>query len=223
MDTKKIGGFLKEARKEKGLTQEQLAEVLGVSDRTVSRWETGTNLPDLSILIELADYYDIEIKEILDGERVKENVDKEWKETLTKVADYSELEKQKARKAGSTGFCIMFAVCTAVIVIQMLMTANFKMVLGETAILMLGGIVYIVIMVRNGIWETGSRIVSTPGHDILTSIICSGIFSVIFALCLLQRNATETQAMKASLLFFIGISTVGFIMLRVLAMYSKKR
>ena len=58
MDQKKIGLFLKELRKEKTLTQSQLAEQLNVSDRTVSRWETGTNLPDLSILVELADFYD---------------------------------------------------------------------------------------------------------------------------------------------------------------------
>ena len=49
MDQKKIGSFLKELRKEKGLTQEQLAELMYVSDRTVSRWETGSNLPSLDI------------------------------------------------------------------------------------------------------------------------------------------------------------------------------
>ena len=56
MDTKKIGAFLKQCRKEKNLTQEQLAEKFGVSARTVSRGETGSNMPDLSILVELADY-----------------------------------------------------------------------------------------------------------------------------------------------------------------------
>ena len=63
MDTKKIGAFLKQCRKEKNLTQEQLAEKFGVSSRTVSRWETGSNMPDLSILVELADYYDMDLKE----------------------------------------------------------------------------------------------------------------------------------------------------------------
>ena len=52
MDTKKIGAFLKQCRKEKNLTQEQLAEKFGVSARTVSRWETGSNMPDLSILVD---------------------------------------------------------------------------------------------------------------------------------------------------------------------------
>ena len=72
MDTKKIGAFLKQCRKEKNLTQEQLAEKFRVSARTVSRWETGTNMPDLSILVELAEYYDVEMRELLDGERRSE-------------------------------------------------------------------------------------------------------------------------------------------------------
>ena len=50
MDQKKIGGFLKELRKEKEMTQEQLAEKFNVSSRTVSRWENGNNMPDLDIL-----------------------------------------------------------------------------------------------------------------------------------------------------------------------------
>lgn len=51
MDQIKIGNFLRELRKEKGLTQEQLAEKFNVARRTVSRWETGNNMPDLDILI----------------------------------------------------------------------------------------------------------------------------------------------------------------------------
>ena len=89
MDTKKIGAFLKQCRKEKNLTQEQLAEKFGVSSRTVSRWETGSNMPDLSILVELADYYDMDLKELLDGER-SQPMNQEMRETLDKVADYEE-------------------------------------------------------------------------------------------------------------------------------------
>ncbi|MGN1164890.1 MAG: helix-turn-helix domain-containing protein [Lachnospiraceae bacterium] len=55
MDTKKIGAFLKQCRKGKNLTQEQFAEKYGVSARIVFRWETGSNMPDLNILVELAD------------------------------------------------------------------------------------------------------------------------------------------------------------------------
>lgn len=95
MDQLKIGKFIKELRKEKGLTQEQLAEQFHVSRRTVSRWETGSNLPDLDIIIEMADFYDVKLRELLDGERKSEKMDKELKETVLKVADYSNEEKQK--------------------------------------------------------------------------------------------------------------------------------
>lgn len=95
MEQQKIGKFLKELRKEKNLTQEQFAEIMGVSNRSVSRWETGSNLPDLDILIQIADYYDVELREILDGERKTEHMDKEMKETVLKVADYSNQEKSK--------------------------------------------------------------------------------------------------------------------------------
>lgn len=76
MNQQKIGTFLKELRNEKNLTQEQLAEKLGVSRRTVSRWETGSNMPDLDLLIEMADHYEVDLRELLDGERKSEKMNK---------------------------------------------------------------------------------------------------------------------------------------------------
>lgn len=93
MDQKKFGSFLRELRKEKQLTQEQLAERFGVTSRSVSKWETGSNMPDLSILVELADFYDVDIRDIIDGERKGEDMNKEEKERLQLVADYAETEK----------------------------------------------------------------------------------------------------------------------------------
>ena len=69
MNQQKMGELLKHLRKEKRMTQEQLAEHFYVSSRTVSRWETGSNMPDVSMLIDLADFYDVDIREIIDGER----------------------------------------------------------------------------------------------------------------------------------------------------------
>ena len=74
MDLVKIGKFLQELRKEQGLTQEQLAEQMGVARRTVSRWETGSNMPDLDILIELSDLYAVDLREIFNGERKSERL-----------------------------------------------------------------------------------------------------------------------------------------------------
>ena len=98
MDQKKIGIFLKELRKEKSITQEQFAEIIGVSNRTVSRWETGSNMPDLDILIQIADYYEVDIREIFDGERKREKMNKDLEETVLKVADYSNDERKRLTK-----------------------------------------------------------------------------------------------------------------------------
>lgn len=94
MDQARIGRFLQELRKEKGLTQEQLAENLYVARRTVSRWETGSNMPDLDVLVQLADLYDVDLRELLDGERKDEEMDKETKDTVLKVAEYSNAKQQ---------------------------------------------------------------------------------------------------------------------------------
>lgn len=89
MDQKKIGRFFKKLRNEKGLTQEQFAEIIGTSNRSVSRWENGVNMPDFDLLIQIAEYFDVHIEEILDGERKTPAPEQEIKNTLLKVADYS--------------------------------------------------------------------------------------------------------------------------------------
>lgn len=94
IDQIKIGAFLRQLRKEKELTQEELAERFGISSRSVSRWENGNTMPDLGILVDLADYYRIDIKELIDGERKSESVSSDTKEVLRSVADYAELEKK---------------------------------------------------------------------------------------------------------------------------------
>ncbi len=94
MDQKKTGHFLKSLRKEKNITQEELAKHFNVSNRSVSRWETGTNLPDISLLVEIADFYDVDVREIIDGER-KSGMNEEIKEVAGKMADYAGNEKSK--------------------------------------------------------------------------------------------------------------------------------
>ena len=94
MDQKKIGSFLKKLRLEKGLTQMKLAEQLNISNRSISRWETGSTLPDISILMELAEFYEVDIKEIIDGERKSENMNEETKKVLDSVVDYTSKDKE---------------------------------------------------------------------------------------------------------------------------------
>ena len=97
MDQVKIGSFLKELRKEKNLTQEKLAEQLHVSNRTVSRWETGSNMPDIGMLVEIADFYDVSIPEIINGERKSEKMNQETRDTAAAMAEYSRNEVKNGK------------------------------------------------------------------------------------------------------------------------------
>ena len=94
----KIGAFLKELRKEKGLTQEELGEHFNVSSRTISRWETGSNMPDISLLIELAELYEVSIPEIIQGERKSEEMKEDVKETAMSLSDYADAINEKIRR-----------------------------------------------------------------------------------------------------------------------------
>lgn len=84
-------------RKQNGYSQEQLADELGIARQTLSKWENGSNMPDISLLAELADFYDVSIPEIIDGERKSENMNEEVKETVLKLSDYTETINQKIK------------------------------------------------------------------------------------------------------------------------------
>ena len=83
MDQIKIGKFIASCRKEQGMTQAVLAEKLGISDRAVSKWETGKSMPDSGIMLELCDLLKINVNELLSGEKIMaEFYDKRAEENL---------------------------------------------------------------------------------------------------------------------------------------------
>ena len=113
MEARRMGAFIKALRKEKNLTQEQLGEALFVSSKTVSRWETGNSLPDLMMLQNIADFFHVDIRELIDGERFPESSPAEI-ETVRKMAEYSRSkEKKMSRKLWLTFALILLAVGTA--------------------------------------------------------------------------------------------------------------
>lgn len=89
----KMGCMLRNLRKEKGLTQEQLAEHFGVSNRTISRWKNGINMPDISVLVEIAEFYEVGILELIEGERTQEKMETDNNNQLKKIAEYSDEQK----------------------------------------------------------------------------------------------------------------------------------
>ena len=99
MNQEKIGKFIAECRKNKKLTQQDLAEKLNVSDRTIGNWENGRNMPDLSLFKPLCDELDITINELLSGEKIKKEVYQEkFEENIINTIDYSSKKiKEKSK------------------------------------------------------------------------------------------------------------------------------
>ena len=222
MDMKRIGTLLKELRRSKGLTQEQLAEELGVAGRTVSRWETGANMPDISLLILISDFYGIGLDEILDGERKSEKMDREQKEILTKVADYSKEQQERSFKNGNKAFSIAYVTCAIAIIVQLLVFADIKMVAGETVVLGVGGMVYLIMTIHNGTWETSSFGKRTVLNDSVLSILLSAAFSLFYAGTIYRKSNEPSLANKYTVLFFVGTAIGSFLVLRILAWANKK-
>lgn len=181
MDQKKTGSFLKALRTERGFTQEQVAEKFGVAGRTVSRWETGNNMPDLSILIEIAEFYDVDIREIIDGERKSENMNSETKETLEKVADYVDTENEAVFKETISAIVINFTLALTCMIICLLEEVKNVPVPGGvklclTGILLMTAIVLLECIVRLKFGKGKTKINETD-FCALMSIIC-GIISI---------------------------------------------
>ena len=113
LDQQRTGAFITELRKEKGYTQKQLADEIGVSDKAVSRWETGRGLPDTSVMPRLCEALSISLNELLAGERLTEDAytgkaEEIMVDLMKKTEDY-ELEKKKGRRGFILGIVMLFA------------------------------------------------------------------------------------------------------------------
>ena len=96
MDQILIGKFIAEERKRKGYTQKQLSEKLGISDKTVSKWERGNGFPEVSLLLPLCNELDITVNELLSGERVsEEDYRKKAEENMVNLVKEAQESKKK--------------------------------------------------------------------------------------------------------------------------------
>ena len=105
MNTQDFGKFVAELRKEKGMTQMQLAEKLNVTDKAVSRWETGKNFPDIEIFEDLSKILEVSVSELLEGKRIE-------KEELILVSEENVVKQIKKNKKHKKRYLIIIAVVT---------------------------------------------------------------------------------------------------------------
>lgn len=128
MDQVKIGRFIAQCRKAENLTQKQLAEKLGITDKAVSKWERGIAMPDTSIMLELCEILCISVNELLSGEEIDmENSNQKNKQLLLDMA--KELEKKDRT-----------------------IWTSMWMMMGISTILLLGGLAVSAFLVPKGIW-----------------------------------------------------------------------
>ena len=115
MNQEQVGRFIAELRKEQKLTQEQLAEMLGVTNRSVSRWENGRCLPDLSLLQEISEALGVSISELLNGRRMTREEMLDMRNSIDKIIEQSETDRAKKTKRLNVWFCAGAICCLTVI------------------------------------------------------------------------------------------------------------
>ena len=160
MDQIKIGKFIASCRKEEGMTQAELAEKLGISDRAVSKWETGKSMPDSGIMLELCGFLKINVNELLSGERIMaEFYSKQLEENL--LAMRREVE-ERDRRALKLEYCLGFSAVLSGSVLILLasflvMPFWLRMVLSAFALMMILLVSFIAVGIEQkaGYYECG--------------------------------------------------------------------
>lgn len=139
MDTVKIGRFLSELRHERELTQEQLGERLGISNKTVSRWENGNYLPPVEMLMELSEFYGVSINEILSGRRLcgadvqpaaEENIKSVLRDSSFSLEDRKRYFIKKWKREHWYSFVIPAAIAVLFIIVSALLDSPAGVILG---------------------------------------------------------------------------------------------
>ena len=128
MDQVKIGRFIAECRKNANLTQMQLAEKLNITDRAVSKWETGKSLPDSSIMLELCDVLKISVNDLLSGEVVTmDNYNKELENNLIEmVKQKQEADKRLLKLEIVLGIIAVLPLIAAVVIVNIVPMEEWK-------------------------------------------------------------------------------------------------
>ena len=98
MNQENIGKFIAELRKEKNMTQQELADKLMITDRAISHWENGRRLPDLSLISLVANELDVSVAELLNGRKLNKKELEELKTTIDKLLEYNTVEEIKKKQ-----------------------------------------------------------------------------------------------------------------------------
>lgn len=140
MNQAKTGMFISEERKRKGYTQKQLSERLGISDKTISKWERGNGFPEISLLLPLCGELDITVNELLSGERVsEEDYQKKAEENMMNLVKEAQESKKKIILSAMVAMLVIIAAVPLFVISGAIDMANWV----RTTLIMIGIIVII--------------------------------------------------------------------------------
>lgn len=157
MNQEKIGRFIAETRKAKKLTQKQLAEKLCISDKTVSKWECGKGLPEVSLMLPLCSQLDITVNDLLSGERVSEtDYKKKAEENMMNLVHEAQESRKKIVLSSMTAGITVLASITMIAVSANIETETWaRVILIAVAVItfVVGGAVTCILDVNAGAFE----------------------------------------------------------------------
>lgn len=141
MNQEKIGHFITKCRKEKNMTQQELANVLGVTDRAISKWENGRGMPDYSLIKPLCNELGISINELLSGEKIKvEEEQKKFEENVLNTLNYTSKKINRIKKVLKT---ILISILLIAVTILILFGIDYhRMIKGKPVIFSTWGYLY---------------------------------------------------------------------------------
>ena len=220
VDLSKTGLFIAELRKQKNITQKELAERIGVTDKAVSRWETGKGFPDVSLLTTLAGELGVSVSEIVMGERIetKDTVTVEiMDKTVMDTLDYSQRERTGSeRLKGIALCCAIIGICVLVLFgfYAQAFSAGFVYTLAAYVIIPLGIPAIVCVIKRERLWLSPILVFLTG--LITTIVIDPGVFKLFHLVFISDyTDGSSTRTVKTILLLPIAISIFGIIICKV--------
>lgn len=223
----KIGKFIADRRKMCGITQRQLAEKLGVSDKAVSKWETGRSMPDNSILMELCEELGINVNELLSGEKLSDDsYHGKAEENMVNLVEQTENERNKSRSAWIGGVIGMVALVSAILGIMFLVSGNIVWYMDWPSILVVVSITIIVLLmsglmkefaislapngVRKAIGEGQfTRILAAHKLVLICMPLSGGIVALLSVVSILVNNANVVE--QSSLESNLAVATLSIL------------
>ena len=217
MDTVKISNFILMARTKAGLTQKELADKIGVSDKTISKWETGKSLPDISYYETLCDALNIKVNELLSGEYLNEEIYLEKAETnIVEIIRENKFSKKKVVAKLFAGLALFIA---AALLIGILSSLNLSEVIA--GLFDLPTLVILVFINLGAILISGKRSLDDILFLLRHIAIPAGVLLSIISLAIAATEISDINTLAAYMVIALLSTLYGIIEYILVVIISK--